>query len=312
MRSVNRLSRRCHHDRECDRLRRGTVELVRLRRSASPDSFAAASGRSNSFEYNQRGQLVKRSDGLGNDTTYRYDEQANLLAIEGPSDAKASFAYDVSGRLTERTDRAGLRKQYGYDDQDRLTSVRYQDGTSAVFRYQHADLVERIDRTGRSTAYEFDAARQLTALHEWPDRSTRFEYGPDGTLASLTDANGHATSYRRDLQGRPQRVEYADGSARGYTWEQRSSRLHGLVDPKQEASQYAYTVDDRLARIAYPDASESAPSVLFDYDPAYRRLRRLRDGLGETTYAYYPISPAAPGGRSAAVDHVSDPRNGGR
>jgi RHS repeat-associated protein len=260
-----------------------------------PISFAAASGRSLAFEYDDQGRLTKRSDADGNDTTYRYDDRANLVSITGPNAAAESFGYDASGRLTVHTDRAGIRIEYGYDAQDRPIQQRYRDGTNVTFRYEHADLVEVIDRLGRSTGYRFDAARQQTALDAWPNQTTLFEYGPDGSLARLTDADAHATTYTRDLQGRPLRVEYADGSARSYAWEQCSSRLHSLLDAKQQTTRYAYTADDRLARIAYPDASVATPSVQFGYDSAYPRLTSMRDGLGETTYAYYPVSPAAAG-----------------
>lgn len=68
-------------------------------------------------------------------------------------------------------------------------------GPKAFIRYDRLSSVK--DATGRTTSYGYDALSRQTAISNLAIQSLPLlqkSYTPDGLLASLTDANNHATS----------------------------------------------------------------------------------------------------------------------
>jgi hypothetical protein len=47
--------------------------------------------------------------------------------------------------------------------------------------------------------------------------------------------------------------------------------------------------DNILKSITYPNAQNATPSVYFTYDPNFDRIVSMEDGIGTTTWSYYPV-----------------------
>ena len=80
---------------------------------------------------------------------------------------------------------------------------------------------------------------------------TRYQYGGSGCsscsgggkLTKLIDANGNATSWAYDLQGRVTSETRADASSETYTYENTSSRLKQKTDRKNVTTTFEYFFD---------------------------------------------------------------------
>ena len=87
-------------------------------------------------------------------------------------------------------------------------------------------------------------------------RTTTQQWCTCGSLDKLIDANGNATTWERDLQGRVTREIRADGSTVDFAYENTTSRLKQVTDAKSQVVGYEYFADNNLKQITYTNAAE--------------------------------------------------------
>jgi RHS repeat-associated protein len=266
-----------------------------------PLTVTDARGAVTTYTYNTAGQVLTvttpppQGHSQGPTTTFSYDTNGYLQSVSGPvPGASTSFTYDSYGRRRTSTDAAGLTLTYDYDVLDRVTRVSYPDGTYKETVYNRLDAEKRRDRLGRWTQTLHDALRRPIATRDAAGQTTQYEYGGPGSacascsgggdkLTKLIDANGNATSWDYDLQGRPTRETRADGSFESYTYEATSSRLHHKTDRKGVTTTYAYFLDGKLKRKSY---SDTTPPVDYTYDPVDGLMLTAANGTDTLTWTY--------------------------
>ena len=143
-------------------------------------------------------------------TRYGYDNNGNRTTITDPRGASlgdptytTSIGYDTRNRKISESDPAAHLTTWEYDSNGNITEIDYPDG--GVDQKTSYDPMNRV-LTERKLK---DAPSQWT--------STNFTYYPAGTLQTVTDGNGHTTTFdydkRFDLQSK---MTYDDGSYQ--TW----------------------------------------------------------------------------------------------
>jgi RHS repeat-associated protein len=268
--------------------------------SGQPQTVTDAAGQTTTLTYTAAGEVATVTNARGETTTSAYDGDGRLTRVTGPvSGATTSYTYDASGRVrTVTADEATVTT----DDEvfDRPTVVTFPDGTTERTTYDRLDVATRTDRLGRVTRYLHDPLRRLVLVRDPAGRTIRQGYGPGGE--QLLDANGHATTWERDLQGRVVREVRADGvTATQYTYEPASGRLATVTDPKGQVTTYTYGLDETVSTITFSQAVVATPGVAYTYDPIYPRVVTMTDGTGATAYTYHPAGqPGA--GQVATVD----------
>jgi RHS repeat-associated protein len=257
-----------------------------------PLSITGANGAMAKYGYNSAGQVTQFTDQAGNVSIFTYDGSGHLTTAQGPiTGAQFAFTYDSSGRIATATDPAGATVTYTYDAADRPTSATYPDGTSSQLTYNLLDLASTTDRLGQKTSLVYDAQRELTQVTDPLGQVLKLGYAPDGKLSSIVDANGHATTLALDIQGRVISKIYADGTTQSIAYEANTSRVHSTTDALNQMTVYSYNADDTPAFVSYTGAVNPTSNVIFGYDAAYSRIVSMIDGVGSTTYSYYPASP---------------------
>src|SRR5208282_2798476 len=114
------------------------------------------------------------------------------------------------------------------------------------------------------------------------------EYCGCGSLSAVIDALGRTTGWEHDIEGRLSVRQHADGSRVTYNYWNTSGRLSNVVDEKGQLKVYQYYPDDNIQNISYPNAQNATPAVTYTYDGNYNRLVSIEDGIGTTTWSYYP------------------------
>jgi RHS repeat-associated protein len=215
-----------------------------------------------------------------------------------------NYTYDGFGRVRTVTDSDNYTLTYDYDALDRPRRTTYPDGTYEETVYHRLDTGARRDRLGRWTYSFYDALRRVISTRDPLGRTIAQQWCDCGSLDKLIDANGHATRWEYDLQGRITREVRTDEKAWEYTYENTTGRLKERKDPKLQVTGYEYLLDNNLQEITYSAAMVPTPNVSFTYDPNHNRIASVTDGMGPTSYGYHPIGvPPAPGaGRLASVD----------
>src|SRR3954469_23173227 len=254
-----------------------------------PLTTTDAAGQTTTLTYNAAGQPLTVTNARDERSLYTYDTYGRALTITAPmTGATTTFTYDGYGRRRTITDSEGYTVTTDYDAFNRPTTVTYPDGTSERTTYDRLDVSTRTDRLGRATRYLYDPLRRLVLTRDPAGRTITQQWCTCGALDKLIDANGHATTWERDLQSRVTREVRADSTtATQYAYETTTSRLHTITDPKAQITTYSYAVDDQVAQLTFTNA-EHATSVSYTYDPSYARVTTMLDGTGTTAYTYKP------------------------
>lgn len=255
-----------------------------------PLTLTGANGKVAHYQYNAAGQPTRYTNPLGYATSLTYDSSGHLKTITGPiSSAKYSFAYDSVSRIASVTDPAGAIVHYTYDAADRRLTTTYPDGTKSQLAYTLLDLTSSTDRLSQKTRYSYDADRELITTTDPFGNVTHQGYNLAGKLDSLTDANGHTTTFALDDESRVTAKQFANGTSASVAYESSLSRIATVTDALSQTTDYTYNTDNSTATVSY-SANQATASVSFIYDPIYPRPTSMTDGIGTTTYSYYPVS----------------------
>ena len=272
-----------------------------------PLTHTDAAGQTTTCSYNARGQILTRTDPKNETTTFTYDSNGYLVKADGPlpgTNDTITATYDAYGRLRTMTDVSGYAVTFDYDNLNRITRATYPDSTFEQYTYDRLDCTRFQDRAGRQTQFSYDAMRQLGSMVDPLGRTTRFDWCRCGSIKSIIDPLGRTTRWLTDVQSRRTAKQYDDGSQVRYLYENTTSRMQQVINENQQLAFYTYNLDDSVKSISYGNSAVPTPEVSFTYDPNYKRIVSMKDGIGTTTYNYQPIvaPPVLGAGRLASVD----------
>jgi RHS repeat-associated protein len=291
-----------------------TLATIAYNDQRRPLTVTGANGNTAFYGWNARGQMISSKNERNETTAYSYyteDEagmqrKARLATIDGPLSGDAdsvNLDYDATGNLARVTGPDGYFLRFAYDALDRLTRVTFPDETYTETTYLALDPQISRDRLERLTHYVYNSLRQLISVTDPAQRETQYHYCDCGALDQLIDPMNRITNWHHDIAGRLTAKVYDDGSAIQYAYEPLSGRLSAITDEKNQVKTRSYNLDNTLAGITYTNAEHYTPNVAFTYDLDFRRLKTMVDGIGTTTYDYYPINPGTLGaGQLASVD----------
>ena len=177
------------------------------------------------LQFSSGGLLIGDTDrnGVGTSLTYT---SGKLTSMADAVSRATTFAYS-GPYITTVTDPAGRVISYSRDAANRLSSVQAPDAGTASFAYDGAGRLQTITSPrGFTTTFTYDSAHRVTAVTRqhtadpwgpaYPDAVTGFGYGSGQTV--VTDANGHAATYKLDSTGRTTSTTDALGRTRSQTW----------------------------------------------------------------------------------------------
>jgi RHS repeat-associated protein len=266
-----------------------TVATMTYNAQHRPATVTDAAGETTTYTYYPSGQLASMTNPLGETTIFEYNPLGYLKdVIDANGKIAASFTRDAMGRVATYTDSEGLTLGYTYDAADRVKKIIYPDGTFEKLTYDKLDLASYTNREGHVWTYSHDADRRLISVTDPLGNTTSFGYYENGALKSVTDANGHMTSWDIDLQSRPTAKHFANGTSEIYTYEKTTSRLKSITDALGQIKEYQYNLDDRLGGISYANAINTTPNASFTWAVNWPRLSSMTDGTGTTQYSYVP------------------------
>ncbi|HOI92804.1 MAG TPA: RHS repeat-associated core domain-containing protein [Candidatus Rifleibacterium sp.] len=265
-----------------------------------------ALGRTWSYEWCARGNLIRETDPAGNITRYTYDSHNNRTSKTDPLgrvtryvydstgnyliqtiDAMggiSSFTYDLRGNMLTSTDALGRTTVYQYDLLDRLVKTTYPDGRYTQVIYDEAgNIASRKDNLNRTTAYTYDAAGRMLSTTR-PDGSVlSHAYDASGRKISSTDALGRITGYEYDALDNLVKVTYPDQSCQTYVYDT-EKRLISSSDELGNVTAYEYDPMGRMLATIDPAGARYEST----YDVAGRKVA-ARDPLGRTTTWAYDV-----------------------
>lgn len=240
------------------------------------------SGHSETFTYDDDNNRLTWTNPLGHTWTYLYDDRRNTIGKTSPLGHETSMTYDAAGRLAASTDALGHTASYVYDSFGNLSGMTDPLGHSSLFSYDSMGLrmIAKTDALGRITRYAYDEN----------DRPTRITH-PDGSfqafsydccaMTSLTDENGHSTSFVRNQILSPVQITDPLGGVTQFEYD-RNNNVVKKTDARGKSVSIAYDAANRPTAIAFPTGAVLASG--FDGNG---NLVSLKDERGkETTFTY--------------------------
>jgi len=269
-------------------------------------SITDAAGQTTGLSYNPAGQVTTITNPRNEVTTFTYNPPVSgfLTQITGALAGSVTlFGYDAMGRLNSVTDPIGRTVAMDFDNLDRPTLVSYPDQTSEFRFYTNLDLTSIRDRAGNWALLTYNPLRQLIQVQDAGGRVTKLDWCLCGSLEQLSDPMGNITNWWRNPQGRVIGKRLSDGTETNYDYDS-AGRVIQRVDPNGQVTSYSYWIDNSLQRVAYTNARIPTPTVVYSFDPVFKRLASMSDGFGITTYSYNPITstPSLGAGRLATVN----------
>jgi RHS repeat-associated protein len=259
---------------------------------------------SNIFTYDSAGNLITRSDALGNTTTYtyepifnklqvitdpmgntiryEYDERGNLKKVTNENGKNATFEYDGVGLLLKATDPLGHSTTFTYDVLGNITVVRDPLGHTVSRRFDAISrIVEERDSLGRRNFSEYDALNRMVSHTDANNNVTRYTFDAVGNNLTIKNAKNNAWVYTYDSLNRTTSVTSPLGKAERFSYDLNGNLIHH-ADRRGHEGTFLYDALNRVITENYTDGS----NVQRFYD-AQNRLVRVNDStVGTYSYEY--------------------------
>lgn len=256
------------------------------------------------FTHDAAGNILTKTDALGNTTTYTYDPIFNkITSVTDPLGNKATYTYDPAGNLLKKTDANGnittlVRNSLGqiaqsidplgkvttfaYDAFRNVASVTDPLGNKTSFAYdQISRPVETRDPLGTTTQFSYDALNRRVSATDGQSNTVRTTYDPVGNLLSLTDEQGQTTSFTYAPAGMLKSLMDPRNKTTTVSYDL-NGNLVGFVDRRGQTGSLSYDTVNRQTRQAFQDGS----TVTFLYDANGRRVHVVDSASGTFDSSY--------------------------
>ncbi|OPZ44139.1 MAG: Ser-Thr-rich glycosyl-phosphatidyl-inositol-anchored membrane family protein [Euryarchaeota archaeon ADurb.BinA087] len=253
---------------------------------------------------NERGQVVRQENAIGQISELTYDLGGNLTNIRDPAGNNYKFERDSSGQIIAMTnplngvtrfthnpqfwsiktvtDPCGNTLSFNYDSHANVIGIEYPDSNTESMSYDSTgNLVTYTSRNGVPLQYTYNPRGQLTGIGYPDGKSITYAYDLAGNLVEATSSEGTiAMSYnsRNELT----RVSYPDGIFFNYTYDN-AGRLTGQEDKEGQNVTYTYDTQGHLVSVGDKSGKDY---VHYSYDAAGRLVRKAVGNGVYTTYEY--------------------------
>ena len=177
------------------------------------------------FEYDHMGNIVKKTDPLGNVETYAFDNAGRVISSTDRNGALHSIQYDVMGNPLVKTNTDGtqtITKTYTYDMMGNLRTV---DDGNEIVHYDYDGSGNKTREYSESTAkfFSYNIGGLLTETEIYYGRSmyqnVLYTYNEMGQVIRVSEGHPYSTAidtvseFRYDVLGRRTLVVNANGTS---------------------------------------------------------------------------------------------------
>ena len=161
----------------------------------------AGINKTNNFEYDSAGRLVKSVDGRKGETLFLLNRRGEQICIDDPGRGSNTISYDAFGRILDVTGKNN--QSYTYNDQNNTLTVSRVNVAGSVITQFNAlgDQISITDGNGHTTLYQYDVQGQLIIVDAPEGASTKYYYNAAGQLEFEENADGHCIRYTWDAEG---------------------------------------------------------------------------------------------------------------
>ena len=227
----------------------------------------------------QLGRVEKISDALGNTETYSYDEAGNLVAKLDKEGYLTKYAFDPANQLQEVVYADGKSVKLSYNPLKQLTEIKDWLGVTAIEVDELGRAKKVTDHNGKKVEYSFGSAGERREIIYPDGKTVNYEYDDLLRLKTLICGDDRA-EYVYDENSRLSRKTFSNGLSTDYSYndagllcELAHSDKDGILD------KYRYTYDSMFNKTGIEKYRRDLAEESGQYRYAYDALSRLTDVL---------------------------------
>ena len=253
--------------------------------------------------YDGDGNVTSASDGIGNTTTYTYDQLGDQVTATAPDSSVTTTAYDADMQPLSVTGPTGAQTQTTWDYLGRkATSTQIErdtgSGTAAYttgYTYDDSStgggfLSQVTSPDGVTAQYAYDATGAVTSVIDGARNVTGYSYDGLGRQAAITYPDGTSQVTGYDGAGNVTSVNQLDAS--GGTLTTTLATFDGEGDKLSatgangNATTFTYDPTGMMSQEVQPVSASSGITTSFGYDAAGNQTR-YTDGNGSSWWNTY-------------------------
>jgi YD repeat-containing protein len=194
------------------------------------------------WEHDNKGNVIREQNALGDVIVRRYDANKNLIFKQGPhQEAYTEYTYDFANRLIRV-------------DEKHINGLTH----TTTHRYDYLNhRIATVDHFGQESRYFYDEFGHLnkTILPGVPDGSGLLHcpiitktYDVFGNVTSITDPLGYTTTTTYTVTGKPIHIHYPDGTSETNEYHINGT-LYKNIGKTELTTLYSYDIFDRPTKI---------------------------------------------------------------
>jgi RHS repeat-associated protein len=248
----------------------------------NPDTYVLTDTQGTSYTYDQADGLIEIKDANGNRVTF------SDTTIEHSSGRRVQLTRDTQHRITRITAPDGQIWNYQYNTNADLAQVTYPGNLIGTFSYatNRAHFLETIDDPshGATQRTEYGSDGRVTAIVDANGNRIQQTLDPGAFTGTYSDARGNVTQYAYDALGNLTRSQDPLGGVT--TWEFKNTNFPALVtatvDPRGNRTTYSYDARGNLLQEVHP----LKRATTYTYDDHDRVLTKYYNLGGKDIYEY--------------------------
>jgi len=251
------------------------------------------------YDYDENYSRTYLRDGEGNETTFAYDDNNQLVQVATGGQA-TTFQYDNVGNRTRKDLPNGAYTVYNYGDRNWLTSLENRkddDSLISSYAYGHDNVGNRTSMTeanGDVTAYLYDDVYRLTSEEKRDSGQEllyRYQYTYDGVGNRLTMTNAGEVTYSYDANSKLTQLVGPSGTTTfGYD---ANGNMTGMNLPDETVWNYGYDYENRLVSVT--DNADYTGAYTYSPDGLRLRVQESNNPNPDRWFQYDGVRPVAEG-----------------
>ena len=234
------------------------------------------------FQYNDRDQLISRTDKNGNQTRYAYDNRGNTTQILYPDGSKHNMTYNAGNRLLTLSINGSMKLKNTYDEQGNIVSTEDALGRKRILEYDgQGNVSATVLPDGSRVSLEYDEKGNILSVTDGAGSQTRYAYDDCNRVIAVTDGNGNRSRFSYDVCDRITTVTNAEGKKCTYAYT-KNGKVTRITDFNGAVTSQAYNEMNQVSKISLPDGGE----IHLEYDRMQNVTRRTLPNGASIQYQY--------------------------